>query len=91
MNLDEKDIEAVAKSRVSRAENNKTNAWMVGSVIAIVGGVFIVNFSRLAGWVVSVGGFATFIWYINSLGKRQAEATRQLLAEWGRENQQEVK
>ena len=54
MKLDEKDVEAVAKARVNREENNKTNAWMVGSVIAIVGGVLVVSFSRILGWAVSV-------------------------------------
>ena len=82
MKLDERDVEAVAKSRVSREANNKTNLWMLASVIAIMGGVFIVNLSRLMGWVVSVAGFIAFIWYVNSLNKRQAEYNRQLQAEW---------
>lgn len=82
--LDEKDVEAVAKSRVSREENNKTNIWMVAAVVAIVGGVFIVNFSKIAGWAVSVAGFIAFIWYMNKLGSKQKAYTQKLLDEWNK-------
>jgi hypothetical protein len=94
MKLDEKDIEAIAKSRVSRQDNNKSNYWMVGSVMAIVGGVFIVNFARLLGWGVAIAGFATFILYMNNLSKKQNLAVQQLLGEWRAEqtdNQGQVK
>ena len=87
MELDEKDIESLAKSRVARQENNTTNYWIIGSVAAIIVGVFVNSYSRYIGWGLSIAGVIAFVWYMNNLSKKQVQAAQQLLAEWQAEKQ----
>ncbi len=91
MKFDARDIEAVAKSRVSRVENNKTNYWIVGCVLAIVVGAFVVRYSVGIGWILSIAGLIVFIVYMNTLTKKQNIYKRELLDEWQKEQEQEKK
>lgn len=85
MNLDAKDIEAVAKSRVSRAEGNKTNVWVVICGFAIIAGAFVVRYSMGFGWVLSIVGLLAFVYYWSTLSKKQNTYKIQLLQEWEKE------
>lgn len=91
MKFDSKDIEAVAKSRISRAEGNKTTYWMVGSVATIMVGALVVRYSVGAGWILSVAGLIAFVVYMNILSKKQNVYKRELLEEWEKEQGQEKK
>lgn len=89
MKFDDKDIESVAKSRISRAEGNKTNYWILGSVATIVAGAFIVRYSVGFGWILSIVGLLAFIVYMNTLSKKQNIYKAELLEEWHREHQEQ--
>ncbi len=91
MKFNDKDIEAVAKSRISRAEGNKITYWMVGSVAAIVIGAFVVKYSVGIGWILSVAGLLAFIVYMNTLSKKQNIYKRELLEEWQKEQTEDKK
>ncbi len=82
-----KDIEAIAKSRVNRREGNKITYWMMGSLVAIVVGVFVVK-TLYIGWAFLIGGAGVFLWYMNTLSKRQNDYKNYLLKEWEQEQTQ---
>lgn len=86
MRFDSKDIEAVAKSRISRAEGNKMTYWMVGCVATIVIGAFAVQRGFVGvGWILSIIGLIAFVVYMNTLSKKQNIYKRELLSEWEKE------
>lgn len=91
MKLDDKDIEAVAKSRISRAEGDKITYWMVGSVVTIMIGAFVIRYSVGMGWILSIAGLIAFIVYMNTLSKKQNIYKRELLDEWYKEQDEEKK
>jgi Ca2+/Na+ antiporter len=86
MKLDRKDVEAVAKSRVMRAEGNKPMYWLLGIVASILASVmFIQKMSVPVSWAVVLLAFVVYLWYMNAVGKRQKEAANKLLREWQQE------
>ena len=85
MKLERRDIEAVAKSRIARAEGNKSTVWTVGAMVAIVAGLFVMNYSTIGGWVMLLGGFIAFIYYMQALSKRQNTYKSKLVKEWMQE------
>lgn len=92
MKLEQKDVEAVAKSRVWRAESRKTNYWIVGSVIAVFVGYLLATVvgkdTASIGWlglIVSAGGLVALIWYMNKVSKKQNAYKVKLLKEWRQE------
>lgn len=92
MKFDSKDIEAVAKSRISRAEGNKMTYWMVGCVVAIVFGAFVIQRGFVGiGWILSIAGLIAFLVYWTTLSKKQNVYKRELLEEWEKKQEQEKK
>ncbi len=83
----EKDIEAIAKATVNRHEGNKITYWMVGSLVAVVVGVFVSRTSYI-GWACLIGGAGVFLWYMNSLTKKQNKYRDYLTEEWRKEQVQ---
>jgi len=86
MKLDRKDIEAIAKSRINRAEGNKLTYYMVVLMSAMVGGMYVTGINALVGWLIVVTGVACFFWYISKVSKRQNIKKAELLKEWEMEN-----
>jgi hypothetical protein len=82
--LDQRDVEAVGRSRVSRAENKKTNTWMILSLLAIVAGVFVMNYSVPVSWGLCGAGVVVFFVYMNRLSRKQKSYTARLLDEWSK-------
>ncbi len=96
MQFDSKDIEAVAKSRIIRAEGNKIAYGIVGCVAVIMIGALVIGYTSIPnrvgiGWVLSIAGFVAFIVYMNILSKKQSIYKRELLEEWEKEQPQEKK
>lgn len=89
MKFDRKDIEAVAKARVSRAEGNKGTIWMGGGMVTLIAGIYLQGFNSMIGWVLVIGGFVGVIWYMSTLSKKQNAYKMKLVKEWVLENQQE--
>ena len=83
--LEQKDVEAIGKSRVSRAENKKTNTWMIVSLAIVVIGVFAMRYSMPVAWGLCLAGVVMFFVYFNRLGKKQRSYTARLLEEWRKE------
>lgn len=88
MKFDRKDIEAVAKSRVSRAEGNKSTYWTVGSTLCLVAGIFIQGYNQIAGWTLVIVGFIAFVYYMNVLSKKQNRYKAKLVRDWVEEQRQ---
>ncbi len=82
MRLDAKDIEAIARSRVSRAEGSRQTYWLLSVMVAIGISLFVVRFNPILGWVCGGGGVLGFIYYMNGLSKRQNAYKEELLKEW---------
>ena len=91
MNLTQKDIEAVAKARVSRAEGNKSTYWTVGAMLCLVAGIFLQSYNGLVGWILVIAGFIAFVYYMNRLSTRQNKYKAKLVRDWVEEQKQEQK
>jgi FtsH-binding integral membrane protein len=91
MELDAKDIEAIARSRVNRNEGNRQTYFMAGAMLAIIIGAFIakvgseVTVTSGIGWILCIGGVITFFWYMNTISKKQRILKALLLKEWQEE------
>ena len=85
--LDVKDVETIAKGRVSRAEAKNTNYATVGMVIAMGIGLFVLRTNQIAGVALFVVGAGIFFMYTNALGKKQNAAKQKAVAEWRQEMQ----
>jgi hypothetical protein len=86
--LNQKDVEAVAKSRINRAEGNKPTFYVVLAMIFVIGGIFVaqqIAASQWIGWAVSAVGAVIFFLYWRSLGKKQNYYKSVLLREWAEE------
>ena len=86
--LNAKDIEAVAKSRINRAEGNKSTFYIGLAMVLILAGIFIAMTyleSQWIGWLVSVAGVGFLLVYMYRLGKRQSAYKIWLLQEWHEE------
>ena len=86
MRLDNKDIEAIAKSRVSRIESKTAMYWMVGVGAAIVAGILLVRINTLLGWGLCVAGVIAFVYYQNTQSKKANILKAQLMQEYKRES-----
>ncbi len=92
MKLENKDVEAIAKSRIIRAEGNKMTYWMLCCVAVMFGGVFVIIRGYIgAGWLLSIAGLIAFVVYMNNLSKKQNVYKIELLEEWEKEQAQEKK
>ncbi len=82
--LDSKDVEAIAKSRVNRVENQRTTQWMIGVMVLIVAGIGVVQWTKndLIGWLLCVVGVDGFVYYQNGLGKKSSSLKSKLMREW---------
>ena len=89
----EKDISAIANSRIARAEGNRQTYWIVGIIIAVGLGFYIRTTSVALGWGLCIAGLLAFVYYIQSLSKKQKDYRIQLLNEWraGQQKGQETK
>ena len=83
----EKDIEAIAKSRIIRAEGNKQTYWIIGIIVLVGLGFYFRASSALIGWGLCIAGLVSFIYYMNSLTKKQNNYKIQLLNEWQKEQE----
>lgn len=89
MQFDTKDIEAVAKDRVSRKYKKQTNYWLFGAMIALVAGYLVaVQYNVVAGIVICGLGVVAFFYYSNNISKKQNAAKKKLLSEWKDEQRQ---
>lgn len=80
-----KDVETIAKGRVSRAESQKTNLATVAMVLCMGVGLLLLNTNRMVGIILFLLGAGIFFWYTNGLGKKQKNAQRQAVLEWQQE------
>jgi F0F1-type ATP synthase assembly protein I len=87
----EKDIEAIAKSRVVRAEGSKQTYWIIGIIVVIGIGFFYRATNNLIGWGLCIAGLLAFVYYMQSLSKKQKDYKNQLLNQWREEQKQEQK
>lgn len=90
MNLDSKDIEAVAKDRVRRAESKKLNYYIYGMVGAFIIGIFclrIETYGTWIGWGVIIVGVLVLLRYLHTVSKKQQVAASHLKREWRAEMQ----
>ncbi len=85
MKFDKKDIEAVAKSRIMRAEGNKGMYWMIASLVAIVVGAVVTQTSVPLSWALIIGGAGVFYWRTTQVSKKQKDAAVKLVREWQQE------
>ena len=89
MKLDARDVEAIAKSRVNRAEGNRGTYWIIGAMIGVVAGFFVglsdMSNANVIGLVLCIAGFVAFLWYMYGLNKKQNVAKAKLLKEWKQE------
>lgn len=85
-NEPERDLEAIAKSRVNRLERKNMNRWLVASLLVVAVGVlggFVNKQLGSFGGIVIVGGFLVFFYYMQFvLAKKQKQATLELITEW---------
>ncbi len=92
MNLDRQDIEAVAKSRVSRMYSKTSNNWLIGLVIAVIIGLIVAfQLSSIGGYVIWIVAIVAWLVYYNGLTKKQNYEKHRLLREWEHEKNIEVK
>jgi len=92
MKLDQLDIMAVAKSRVSRMESKATSKWMWGMVVGwAIGALLYFKVNIGAGCAVIFLSICAFLYYNNTLGKKQKIEQDKMIREWQEENKQEVK
>ncbi len=84
----EKDIEAIAKSRVMRAEGNKQTFWIIGSVVLVLGGMLVRTTHELYGWVMCGVGLLAFIYYMQTLSKKQKNYKNEMLDDWQKEQRE---
>ena len=92
MKLDSKDIEAVAKGRVVRDEKQRGMWWMVGAILGIIVGYFVVVQSDSPfGFAICGLGVVAFLYYSNTLSKKQNALKTKLLKEWKDEQGKVVK
>ncbi len=90
MNFDQKDIEAVAASRVNRAEAKRTQQWMVGICLSILIGAVIMtqpHMNKATGFVVLIVGFGIYLYWQNQISVKQRRAKTQLVQQWLSEQQ----
>lgn len=87
----EKDIEAIARSRINRAEGSRQMSFWGGGMVLMGAGLFAVRYSQLAGWGLSIVGFLILLWYLNDIEKRQKVYKFQLLDEWEKNKTIETK
>lgn len=81
----EKDIEAIARSRVNRSEGNKQTLYFLGMIAGIVAGFMLRNTSIWLSGGISLLAIFGFYYYNNGLTKRQRAYTKQMLIEVKRE------
>lgn len=88
MNFDRKDIEAVAKSRVARAEGNKFSYYVMVALLASIVAVFAREYlPQYVGLVIMVVGIIPLLLYWNSVSKKQTKAKIKLIREWLQEQE----
>ncbi len=83
---DKRDVEAVAKARVARAEGKSQAYWMFGfATVALAGGILIPNIPEIARWVVLIVGCGGILWFSNRFSNKQKAAAAKLVREWEQE------
>ncbi len=85
MEFDQKDIEAVAKSRVYRAESRNTMVWFIVVLIGLFVGMITTNNNRMLGLsiaVIPIIGYVYFVVFV--IGKKQKQAVSELLQKWNK-------
>ena len=83
--LDELDIAAVAKSRVSRAKAKVSNYWMIGVMGAIIVGLLLQRVNSVLGIIVALAGVAGLFYFMYSVGKEQKASAIALVSQWMQE------
>ena len=81
MKLDDNDFKAIAKSRVNRAESKHQLYWMLGIILALLSGGYLLGYSPLA-WVLVAGGFIGGWWVNNEMCKKYNAMTSKLITEY---------
>jgi chromate transport protein ChrA len=89
--INNQDVIAIAKARVSRENSKVTNYWYYGLIVAIFAGVLLFRVASIAGWVVIIVAVVGFVWYSVKLNRKQNIAAHQLLKEWNESKNTEVK
>ena len=89
MQFDDKDIEAVAASRVNRTESKKTMQWLIGVVVVILAGAVLMTETKYKGlgFGVLAVGFAIYLYWQNQISTKQKRAKSALLQAWHSQNQ----
>jgi predicted MFS family arabinose efflux permease len=86
VNLTKHDVEAVAKSRVSRAFSKTTNNWTVALVIGVIIGLGVAfKWSAIGGYVIWIAAVGLWFYYYSGLSKKQNEEKLRLVKEWEKE------
>lgn len=79
------DVVAIARSRVNRDNKSTTNKWMMGAMIAVVGGMIIaMKVQMYVGYAMLALGVLAIYWRTNRVSKQQKEQESQLVKEWMR-------
>ena len=93
MQLNQDDIIAVAKSRVTKQENKVTTKWMWGMIVGIfIGFILLWQVNSIAGYAVAIVSVIAFLYYNSTLSKKQKTYVYKMLQEWQAEQKKvEVK
>jgi len=79
---DRRDVEAVAKARLARAEGKQQAYWMGGCLIVALAGVMVPGIPKPMAWVLMLGAMIILLWQMNKFSNRQKAAAAQLIREW---------
>lgn len=89
MRLTQKDVEAIARSRIQRAEGKRGWTWIIGAVVAVLLGYVVlqsdITNANMIGLVICALGFVVFVWYLYNLTKKQNAYKEKLVGEWRKE------
>ena len=89
MKLITEDVEAIAKSRVYRAEKTTTSRFMMVAMVAMLIGAGVAYFvSQVIGACVLGVGVAIYFWRSDVIDKKAQFAARRLVTEWQNEKKE---
>jgi type IV secretory pathway TrbF-like protein len=95
MEFNQLDIEAVAKSRVSRQEGKRLNQVIWGVFIGVIIGMAVAwRINMFAGYGIVIIAIGIFLWQSSKVTKKQTLAMYQMVKMWKseqEENKVEVK
>jgi membrane protein implicated in regulation of membrane protease activity len=83
MRFDQKDIEAIAVSRINQIENKRSMQWFgAAALVILASAVLLTKTSQAIGFGVLIVGFAIFLYRMYQMNGKQKIAKEQLVKQW---------